>query len=90
LETTWNLLTASYIENWLDAVRRFHVVAKLLDSREHFDFEKICHFQNKVDEFCLVYFRLTGRVGMINYFHLLHAGHYAFFFEKYGDLYRLS
>ena len=79
-----------YAENWLDAVQKFRVVAHWLDSRVHFDFEMICQFQNDVDEFCLVYFKLTGRDGMTNYFHLLHAGHYAFFLSKYGNLYRFS
>jgi len=80
----------SYTENWLDAMKRFRVVAKLLDSRYHFGFARICHFQNEVDEFCLVYFKLRGRDGMTNYFHPLQARHYAFFFEKYGNLYRFS
>ena len=81
-----DLLTA----NWNDACDKFNVVAKWLDSKEHFEFEEVCKFQLDADEFCDAYFLLTGRDGMTNYFHLLKAGHYAYFLRKYHNLYRYS
>ena len=50
----------------------------------------MCKFQLDADEFCDAYFLLTGRDGMTNYFHLLKAGHYAYFLRKYHNLYRYS
>ena len=78
----------AFTAKWIDAVCKFCTVVEWLNSREHFSFEMICNFQNDVDDFCEKYFELTGRDRMANYFHLLHAGHYAFFFKKYGNLYR--
>ena len=76
----------SYTQKWLYAVAKLRVVAEWLDSCKQFRFEMICEFQNDVDEFSLVHFEITGRDGMTNYFHLLHAGHYTFFFITYGNL----
>jgi hypothetical protein len=75
---------------WQDICRRFRTISTLLDSKQHFHFEDVCAFQKDADEFCSAYFALTGRDGMTNYFHLLHAGHYSYFLLKYGNLYRYS
>ena len=75
---------------WLVVYRRFKIVATWLDSKKHFHFEDVCAFQSDADEFCSAYFALTGRDGMTNYFHLLHAGHYSHFLLKYGNSYGYS
>jgi hypothetical protein len=78
------------MDAWRDVCRRFRTIATWLDSKQHFHFEDVCAFQKDTDEFCSAYFALTGRDGMTNYFHLLHAGHYSYFLLKYGNLYRYS
>ena len=75
---------------WMDACVRFRKVAEMIDSKYEFEFEDVAHFQLAVDEFCDAYFTVTGRDGMTNYFHLLRAGHFSWFLEKYGNLYRYS
>ena len=39
------------------------------------------------DGLCDIYFALTGRDRMTNYFHLIHAGHYLYFLLKYRNMY---
>jgi len=75
---------------WLDCCQRFNVVAEYLDVKYHFEWDDICNFQLEADKWCDVYLRLTGRDGMMNYIHLLYTGHYSYFLEKYGNLYRYS
>ena len=47
-----------------------------LKSWKVFKFEDVYDFQNTADDFMEVYIFLTGRDGMTNYFHFLHAGHF--------------
>lgn len=78
------------VGKWVDACRLFNEVSELLDSKQHFDKDDAYNFQAKADAFCDVYIKLTGRDGMTNYYHNLHAGHFMYFLLKYGNLYRLS
>jgi hypothetical protein len=76
--------------NWLQIADLFKEVADLLDSKKKFSFDDVCNFQRKADESCSLYFAETGWDGMTNYWHLLYAGHYAYFLSKIGNLYRYS
>lgn len=76
--------------NWLQIADLFKEIADLLDSKKKFSFDEVCNFQRKADELCCLYFAETGWDGMTNYWHLLYAGHYAYFLNKYGNLYRYS
>jgi len=59
-----------------------------LSSKYEFEFEDIADFQRSANEFCDVYFALTGYDGMINYFHHYHSGHYCYFLKKYSNIYK--
>ena len=75
---------------WHVACNKFPEMMSLLDSKWEFEFVDIAEFQLKADEFCDAYFAVTGRDGMTNYLHLIRAGHFAWFLDKYGNMYRLS
>ena len=77
-------------DRWLIFVEPLRIVAKWLDSKEHFAHDDVRAFQLDADLFCDVYIELTGRDGMTNYLHSLYAGHYAYFLKRYGNLYRYS
>ena len=62
----------------------------MLESCKEFTPEMVYEFQLKADEFGDVYFALTGRDGMTNYFHILRSGHFAYYLRKYRNLYRFS
>lgn len=76
--------------DWLEAVTLFREVSNMLDDKKEYTKEEVYEFQKVADQFCKVYIKLTGRDGMTNYIHMLHAGHYSYFLLKYGNLYRLS
>ena len=52
--------------------------------------EEIDLFQDHIDDFFDIWVQLFGREGLSNYFHLLGAGHIAYFLEKYDCLYLYS
>ena len=79
-----------FVQEWKDCCTKFVEVMRLMDSRIVFRPEDIDQFQLVADEFCDIYCGLTGRDGMTNYFHILRAGHFSYFLEKYGNLYLLS
>ena len=91
-EVIVNHCLANHVEQdqWLIVVERLRIVAKWLDSKEHFAHDDVRAFQLDADLFCDVYIDLTGRDGMTNYLHSLYAGHYAYFLKRYGNLYRYS
>ena len=66
------------------------VVIKLLESREIFSSDRVDTFQLQCVEFGDIFFALTGRDGMTNYFHILRSGHFSYFLWKYGNIYLLS
>ena len=82
--------TPEYREKWQLACSKFLVVIKLLESREEFSSDRVDAFQLQCDDFGHIFFALTGRDGMTNYFHILRSGHFSYFFRKYGNLYLLS
>lgn len=75
---------------WISCIDKYKETTEKLSSRKHFEFIDICSFQKSADEFCEIYFRLTGRHGMTNYFHCLYAGHFSYFLRRYGSLYKYS
>ena len=79
-----------FVAEWKDCCSLFEEVMEVLDSKLEFRPEDVDAFQLLADEFCDVYVGLTGRDGMTNYFHILRAGHFSYFLEKYGNLYLLS
>ena len=79
-----------YVVDWRETVRLYSGVREQLTSRKHYDIFMVAQFQKDADVFMKRYKALTGRDGMTNYFHMLDAGHFAFFLHKYGNLYRLS
>ena len=79
-----------YVVDWRETVRLYSCVREQLTSRKHYDIFMVAQFQKDADVFMKRYKALTGRDGMTNYFHMLDAGHFAFFLHKYGNLYRLS
>ena len=81
---------AEIVDQWNLAVQKYMEMTEKLSSRFEFEFQDIASFQLSADEFYDAYFELTGRDGMTNYFHHYHAGHYCYFLEKYGNLYKYS
>ena len=81
---------AEFIAKLKDCCSIFKKVMGGMDSKLDFRPEDVDAFQLPVDDFFDVYCGLTGRDGMTNYFHILRAGHFADFLEKYGNLYMLS
>ena len=79
---------ASLTNRWLEIAERYKEVYDFLESREHFNRDKICEFQLVADEFCDLYFAECGTDGNTNYFHLLSTGHFAWFLDRFGNLYR--
>ena len=65
------------------------VIEVRIDCMIKFRAEYVDAFQFLADECCNVYYGLTGRDSMTNYFHILRAGHFSYFLEKYGNLYLL-
>lgn len=82
--------SSEFRDEWKKACNEFRSVMGMLESREEFTTEQVDEFQLKADEFCDVYFALTGKDGMTNYFHNLRSGHFSYFLDKYGNLYKLS
>ena len=81
---------AEIVDQWNLAVQKYMEMTEKLSSRFEFEFQDIASFQLSADEFYDAYFELTGRDGMTNYFHHYHAGHYCYFLEKYGNVYKYS
>ena len=79
-----------FIAEWKDCCSLFREVMQVMDCKLEFRPQDVDAFQLLADEFCDVYCGLTGRDGMTNYFHILRAGHFSYFLEKYGNLYLLS
>ena len=69
---------------------KYCVVMDPLNSYFEFDDDDVRAFQFEADLIMSKYIKLTGRDGMTNYFHMLHAGHMAEFLHKYKNLYRFS
>jgi hypothetical protein len=55
--------------------------------RTEFKFDDVCAFVIVSDAFMERYIALTGRDVMTNYFHMLHAGHIAYYILKFKNLY---
>jgi hypothetical protein len=79
-----------YAADWRECMDGYRQVRALLNSRTEFEFDDVCAFVIVSDAFMERYIALTGRDGMTNYFHMLHAGHIAYYLLKFKNLYRLS
>jgi hypothetical protein len=79
-----------YAADWRECMDGYREVRALLNSRTEFEFDDVCAFVIVSDAFMERYIALTGRDGMTNYFHMLHAGHIAYYLLKFKNLYRLS
>ena len=92
----WDHIIDACVDNpernakWKKCCSLYNQVIEMLNSKRHFKWKRVCQFQKLVDEFCDLYFYLTGRDGMTNYFHMLYSGTFAYFLDKYGNLYRFS
>ena len=75
---------------WKQALSHFNDAMELLDSKRYFEFDDVCKFQDTADKFCDPYIYLTGVEGMTNYIHMMFSGTFAYFLDKYGNLYRFS
>jgi hypothetical protein len=79
-----------YASDWRECMTGYRQVRALLNARTEFEFDDVCAFVLVSDSFMERYIALTGRDGMTNYFHMLHAGHIAYYLLKFKNLYRLS
>jgi len=75
---------------WFSAAEQFESAMQQLCSHKKFEQKDVCAFQDTADNFCDIYCRMTGIEGMTNYLHCLRAGHFAYFLQCKGSLYRYS
>ena len=58
--------------------------------RRKFTDEEIVSLQKDIDEWYADWVSVTGREGIINYVHMLGAGHLAYYLENFRNLYQFS
>ena len=83
-------LGPDFITDWKEMFQEYRIVRRWVNSRSVFTWDDVCQFQQETDSFMQRYIALNGIAGMTNYFHMIHAGHFAYFLDKYHNLYILS
>jgi hypothetical protein len=83
-------LGPQYFADWKECMSGYREVRAIMNSKAEFGFDDVCAFVMKANSFMERYIALTGQDGMTNYFHMLYAGHIAYYLLKFRNLYRLS
>jgi hypothetical protein len=75
---------------WNEVISLWVNLMEFAGKRSDFSEEEIVEFQDQADDFFERWIDLTHLDGLGNYFHLVGAGHLAFYLREWGNLFRYS
>jgi hypothetical protein len=81
------LIDEDRLEKWNDVVSLWINLMEFSRKRSDFTEEQIVDFQDLADDFFQLWIDLKHRDGLGNYFHLVGAGHLAFYLREWGNLF---
>ncbi len=75
---------------WKQSIEFYKTTIEIARKKEKFSSDDIECFQNAADDFFKLWIKLHDIDGITNYIHMIGAGHFKYYLQKHGNLYKFS